>query len=238
MLSPPEKCLKRLKKVKQYLYCSIFPAHIIRWRHKKYLNHCHRRKKEGSSVKKPLICIKKCLLLFWMRKKFVIIQKQYYPAIADVVPYKLHLFIFLAIAISWRPKKKWGSFYWQSLCNIRVYQKHAKNLVQAMLVLKSPVFSTSTMANPILFDYLFFFEKILLLIRTLYKFTHKLVAIIFCHLWIVCMYKMNLLSTSKKCSNMTLVFLPLKNWHSFFIIFWECMWFIVTWNVANVISIR
>lgn len=105
MLSPPEKCLKRLKKVKQYLYCSIFPAHIIRWRHKKYLNHCHRRKKEGSSVKKPLICIKKCLLLFWMRKKFVIIQKQYYPAIADVVPYKLHLFIFLAIAISWRPKK-------------------------------------------------------------------------------------------------------------------------------------
>ena len=60
---------------------------------------------EGSAVKKPLICIKKCLLLFWMRKKFVIIQKQYYPAIADVVPYKLHLFIFLAIAISWRPKK-------------------------------------------------------------------------------------------------------------------------------------
>ena len=105
MLSPPEKCLKRLKKVKQYLYCSIFPAHIIRWRHKKYLNHCHRRKKEGSSLKKPLICIKKCLLLFWMRKKFVIIQKQYYPAIADVVPYKLHLFIFVSIAISWRPKK-------------------------------------------------------------------------------------------------------------------------------------
>jgi hypothetical protein len=98
-------CLKRLKKVEQYLYCSIFPAHIIRWRHKKYLNHCHRRKKEGSSLKKPLICIKKCLLLFWMRKTFVIIQKQYYPAIADVVPYKLHLFIFLAIAISWRPKK-------------------------------------------------------------------------------------------------------------------------------------
>lgn len=69
------KCLKRLKKVEQYLYCSIFPAHIIRWRHKKYLNHCHRRKKEGSSLKKTLICIKKCLLLFWMRKKFVIIQK-------------------------------------------------------------------------------------------------------------------------------------------------------------------
>jgi hypothetical protein len=137
-----------------------------------------------------------------------------------------------------KTEKKWGSFYWQSLCNIRVYQKHAKNLVQAMLVLKSPVFSTSSMANPILFDYLFFFEKILLLIRTLYKFTHKLVAIIFCHLWIVCMYKMNLLSTSKKCSNMTLVFLPLKNWHSFFIIFWECMWFIVTWNVANAIGIR
>jgi len=35
-----------------------------------------------------------------MRKKFVIIQKQYYPAIADVVPYKLHLFIFVSIAIS------------------------------------------------------------------------------------------------------------------------------------------
>jgi hypothetical protein len=62
-------------------------------------------KKEGSSLKKTLICIKKCLLLFWMRKKFVIIQKQYYPAIADVVPYKLHLFIFVSIAISWRPKK-------------------------------------------------------------------------------------------------------------------------------------
>jgi hypothetical protein len=30
-------------------------------------------------------------------KKFV---KQYYPAIADVVQYKLHLFIILAIAIS------------------------------------------------------------------------------------------------------------------------------------------
>ena len=39
-----------------------------------------------------------------------------------------------------KTEKKWGSFYWQSLCNIRVYQKHAKNLVQAMLVLKSPVF--------------------------------------------------------------------------------------------------
>jgi hypothetical protein len=39
-----------------------------------------------------------------------------------------------------KTEKIWGSFYWQSLCNIRVYQKHAKNLVPAMLVLKSPVF--------------------------------------------------------------------------------------------------
>lgn len=209
MLSPPEKCLKRLKKVEQYLYCSIFPAHIIRWRHKKYLNHCHRRKKEGSSLKKPLICIKKCLLLFWMRKKFVIIQKQYYPAIADVVPYKLHLFIFLAIAISWRPKKM-GKFLLAKLVQYSGVSKTRKKSCASYACVKVTCISTSSMANPILFDYLFFFEKILLLIRTLYKFTHKLVAIIFCHLWIVCMYKMNLLSTSKKCSNMTLVFLPLK----------------------------
>ena len=207
MLSPPEKCLKRLKKVKQYLYCSIFPAHIIRWRHKKYLNHCHRRKKEGSSVKKPLICIKKCLLLFWMRKKFVIIQKQYYPAIADVVPYKLHLFIFVSIAISWRPKKM-GKFLLAKLVQYSGVSKTRKKSCASYACVKVTCIFNKHNGEP----------NIVRLLVFLWKNSFVNTNSLQIHTQTCCDHFLSFVDSLyvqdeftvdlKKCSNMTLVFYP------------------------------
>jgi len=207
LLSPPEKCLKRLKKVKQYLYCSIFPAHIIRWRHKKYLNHCHRRKKEGSSVKKPLICIKKCLLLFWMRKKFVIIQKQYYPAIADVVPYKLHLFIFVSIAISWRPKKM-GKFLLAKLVQYSGVSKTRKKSCASYACVKVTCIFNKHNGEP----------NIVRLLVFLWKNSFVNTNSLQIHTQTCCDHFLSFVDSLyvqdeftvdlKKCSNMTLVFYP------------------------------